>query len=105
MFLSVAFILGAGRRAQIGLAVVKAIAINMIDNHIIGDFEHLTVHVEFAPFAPSVNPMSRVERRAALDGEPFTLGKANIIIRIDDGVLSPCQRYPAKGIAVANPPI
>ena len=105
MFLSVAFVLGAGRRAQIGPAVVKAVMVNMIHKHIIGDFEHLAVHVEFAPFAPSVNPTSRVERRAALDGKPFTFGKPKIIIRIDDGVLSPRQRYPAKGIAVANPPI
>jgi len=51
------------------------------------------------------NRANRVEGRAAFGGKPFEFGEPKIIIRIDNGVLSLRQRYPAEGVPVANPPI
>jgi len=79
--------------------------IDVIDQHIIGDFAYLAMHEVTASFACSVFPMSRVVRRAPLDRKPFMFGESKIIIRIDDGVLSLCQRYPAKSVAVAQAPV
>ena len=106
MFLSVAYVLSSGRRAEIGLAIVKTVVIDMIDKHTIGNFAHLTMHIELTFFAVfGGNPANRVECRAAFDGVPFALGKPKIIIRIDDGELTLSKRYPAEGVAVANSPI
>ena len=64
------------------------------------------MHVELTLFALfGINPANRVEGRAAFDGVPFAFGKPKIIIQIDDGELTLGQQYPAKAIAVANPPI
>lgn len=90
---------------QVGFAVIKTVVVNMIDNHIIGGFEYRAVHGKPVPFAFYKNRANRVEGRAAIDNIPFTFGKPKIIIRIDDSVLAPRKQYPAKSIAVANPPI
>lgn len=105
IFLSIAYILGAGRRAKIGLAIIKTILVNVIDKHIIRNFDYLTVHADTITFAPIPNRASRVECRAAPDNKPFVFGKPKIIIRIDDGVLALCKRYPAEGVAVAQAPV
>ena len=103
--LSVAYVLREGGRAQIGLAIIKTVVIDVIDQHIIGDFAYLAVHEVPASFARSVNPISRVERRAALGGKPFISGEPEEIVRIDEGELALSQRYPAERIAVPNAPI
>jgi hypothetical protein len=36
---------------------------------------------------------------------PFVLAQTLVILRVNDGVFAACQRNPAKGIAIANPPI
>ena len=79
--------------------------IDVIDKHIIGDFDYLTVHADTITFDPSVNRAGRVECRAALGGEPFMFGESKIIIRIDDSVLALGKRYPAEGVAVAQAPV
>jgi len=68
------YVLREGGWAEIGLAIIKTVVIDVIDQHIIGDFAYLAMHEVTASFACSVNPMSRVVRRAALDGEPFEFG-------------------------------
>lgn len=99
-------VLSDGCRAEIGLAIIKTILVNMIDIHIIWDFKHLSVHVVPALFAIFVdNRANSVEGQTAFGGEPFAFGEPKIIIRIDDGVLVPRQRYPAEGIAVVKPSI
>ena len=98
-------VLSDGSRAQIGLAVVKAVAVNMIDKLIIGGSAYFAVHVEPVSFAPFSGRANRVEGRAAFGGEPFMSGEAKIIIRIDDGELALGQGYPAEWIAVPKPPI
>ena len=94
--LSVVSVLSGGGRAQVGLAVVKAVVVDVIDNHIIGDSEHFAVHGEPVPFALFENRANRIEGRAAFYGVPIALGEPEIIVRIDDGVLALGQRYPAE---------
>jgi hypothetical protein len=43
--LSIALVLDAGGRAQIGFSIVEAITVDVIDEHIIGNREYLPVHV------------------------------------------------------------
>lgn len=105
-FPSVALVLSARSWAQIGFSIVQPIAVDMIDEHVIGDFEHLAVQVEPVPFAfLRNNRMNRVKGRAAFDRKPFVSGKPEEIIRIDEGVLALGQSYPAERIAVPKPPI
>jgi len=49
--LSVAYILSAGGRAEIRLAIVETVPVNVIDDHAVRDLEHLAVHAEPIPFA------------------------------------------------------
>ena len=104
-FLSVVHVLCEGGWAEIGLAIIKPVVIDVIDQHIIGNFAYLAMHEVTASFACSVDPMSRVVRRAPLGGEPLEFGKSKIIIRIDDGVLALGKRYPAEGVAVSDSPV
>jgi hypothetical protein len=72
IFLSVAYVLGLSCGAEIGLSVIKAVAVNMIDVHIIRDLEYNAVHVGAVPFAFfGYNTSDGVEGSAALDGVPF----------------------------------
>lgn len=107
MFPTVTHILGMGRRSEIGLPVVQTVAVNMIDKHIIGDFEHFAVHHKPKSFAVSVDDSADcVEGIAApLDGVPFVSGKVRIIVRIHYRVLPLTQRHPVERIAVSNPAI
>jgi len=49
--------------------------------------------------------VNRVEGRGTFDGVPFAFGKPKIIIRIDDGVFTSRERYPAERVAVPNQPV
>ena len=100
-----AYVLREGGRAEIGLAIIKTVVIDVIDQHIIGDFAYLAMHEVHASFARWANPTSRVVRRAALGGKPFISAQAQEIIRIDEGELALGQWYPAERIAVPNAPI
>jgi hypothetical protein len=77
----------------------------MIDKPIIVNFEHLAVHVEPIPFTPFENRMNRIKGRTASGCVPFAFVEPGIIIRIDDGVLTLGQRYPAEGVPVAQAPV
>ena len=106
MFLSVAYVLGGGCRAEIGLAIVKTVMVNMIYKHTIGDFDYFAVHIELALFTLfGINPANCVKGRTTLDSVPFAFGKPKIIIRIDDGELTLTQRYPAESVPVPQAPI
>ena len=87
------YVLGAGCWTQIGLAIIETVVIDVIDEHVVGHFAYFAVHVVPASLARWVNPMSRVEGRAALGGEPFAPGKREVVVRIDDGELALGQAY------------
>lgn len=106
VFPTVTHILGMGRRSEIGLPVVQTVAVNMIDEHIIGDFEHFAVHHKPKSFAVSGDDSADcVEGEAAPHGVPFVSGKVRIIVRIHNRVLPLTQRHPVERIAVSNPAI
>ena len=103
---AVTHILGMGRRPEIGFPVVQAIAVNMIDEHIIGDFEHFAVHHKPKSFAVFGDDSADcVEGEAAPHGVPFVSGKVRIIVRIHYRVLPLAQRHPVERIPVSNPAI
>ena len=104
VFPTVTHILGMGRRSEIGLPVVQTVAVNMIDEHIVGDFEHFAVHLKLKSFAVSIDDSADcVEGIAAtLDGVPFVSGKVRIIVRVHYRVLPLTQRHPVERIPVSN---
>ena len=104
--LSVVCVLGFGYWAEIGLAIVEAIVIDMIDERIIGDLAYFAVHIEAAFLALcGDNRANRVAGQAASGGKPFVFGKPKEVVRIDEGVFALGQQYPAERIAVPEPPI
>lgn len=72
----------------------------------IGCFDNLAVHKEHRAIATFGRLCAHsVVTAGPADYVPFVHGQTPVILRIDDSVLAPRQRYPAEGIAVANPAI
>jgi len=99
--------LRGGGRAKIGLSIVKAVAIDVIHEHIVWYFKYLAVHVELAFCAVSglYGTYSVVATAGPAGGIPFMLGQAPVIVGIDDCILALGQRDSAEGVPVANPSI
>lgn len=64
------------------------------------------MHLDMLPLASGdVDPADGIVGVLDLVGVPFVLIQSREVPGIDDGVLSLCQRYPAKSIAETNPAI
>lgn len=88
------------------LSVVQAVAIGMVHDHIVRDFEYLAVHGKLALFSVlGRDSPGGVKSAAHFCDVPFVFDQVGVIVGVDDGVLALTQWYPAKGIAVPNPPI
>ena len=78
----------------------------MIDVKMAGRIDNLTVHLNGYPFF-CADPFAPgdIIRIPELLCMPFVLVQSRVVVRIDDGVSSLGQRYPAKSIAVTDPSI
>ena len=94
-------------RAQIRLAVVQAVMVDVVAAHAVRDIDNQVVHIgvssrlffavgQGADGVPCVHTFLCV---------PFIPAQAFIIFRVDDGEFPPCQRDFSKGIAVADSPV
>lgn len=94
-------------RAKIGISIIKAVAINMIYEHIVRYFKYLAVHVEpaFGAVFDFHCTYSVVATFTSPGGVPFILRQAPVIVRINDCKLALSQRDSAEGVAVAQAPV
>ena len=107
VFRPVPNILCGSSRAKICRSIIKAVAVDMIYEHIVRYFKYLAVHVE-PPFGAVFGfhcTYSVVATFTSPGGIPFILRQAPVIVGIDDCILALCERDSAEGIAIAQAPI
>ena len=105
-FCLIAVILSLSGRTQIGISIIQAVAIDVIHEQMVGEFAYLTMHEYLATF--SIFGFDRtysVRTFSFCSYVPFVFRQAPVIVRVDDCILALRQRYPAEGVAVANPPV
>ena len=93
-----------GGGPEIGLAIVEAVAVDMVALEAVGNIGNLAMHTDcFSPFA--------FFGRGGPDGikfivnsrsGPFILAQPVIVVRIDDGEFALGQGYLPEGVAVAQ---
>ena len=99
-------VLSGSRRAQVRLAIVQSLAINMVYEQMIGYFDYFTVHGDPLSFGVVDTPPTNCIIIAKMFGcTPFVPRQAPVIIGIDDCILALGQRDSAEGVAVAQAPI
>ena len=90
-------------RAEICLAIIERISIDMIDEHPLGHRTNQIMHTDrHLPGAFAGLVQDRAFGVAGTRAVPFMLVEALEIVRIDDGVFSAGQFDPAKGVAVPH---
>ena len=93
-------------RSQVRFAIIEAFMVDMIDVKMVGRVENLAVHLNMLPLVFSqMNPPDGIIGVFALICVPFVFVQALEILRIDDGVFALSERYPPKGVAVAQPTV
>lgn len=100
-------VLCAGGEAEVGLAVVEAVVVNMVDEHSDGMVHYLAVHVnilDFSFFAARGVSLG-VKSGGEFCGVPVVFYQTGIIFGVNDGEFASREGYAAKGVAEANPPI
>ena len=99
-------VLGRSRRSQICLPILQTIAIYMVHQHTVRDFEYLPMHSKRTSFPVLVpNRSGSVKSIAVAPSVPSVFGQIRVIVAVHDGIFVLGQRYPPKGIAVTDPPI
>jgi hypothetical protein len=95
-----------GSRAEICLSIVQAVAIDMVNKHIVRDFEYRAVHRKVSvSYTIDGGPSTCVKCFAVGIGVPFVSGEMPVIIWVYECIFTSRQPNSAEGIAVANPPI
>ena len=78
----------------------------MVNKQMVGNPAYLTVHKYLTLFSIFVfNMAGGVKIPALFDCVPFVFRQPSVIVGIDYCVFTLCQRYPAEGVAVAQPPV
>ncbi len=106
VFASVLDVLGNSSWSQICLSIIQAVAVNVVNNHIMRDLEYTTVHgkLTLSSVSGSDTPCG-IKSSAHFDGTPSVFGELAVIIGVNDGILTLGQGYAAEGVAVAEPAI
>lgn len=103
---TVAHVLRWRRGSQVGLAIVPAFLIDVIDQQALARREHLPVHGDPPALAIAQRDgTGRIVRPSATRDVPFVLGQSRIVVGIDDGVFPLGQRYPSEGVPMPEPAI
>jgi len=91
--------------AEVGLAIVEAIVVDVVAKHAGRDVDHEMVHLEvFAFFLLAVGQrVDGVPGVRALVGVPFDPAETVVVFGIDDGGLALGQRDTPEWVAVAHP--
>lgn len=101
------YVLGMCSRAEVCLAVVKAIMVDVVAVKTIGKVENEVVHTEIFPFlffavCERVNSIASVSTNIKM---PFVFAYSGIIFWVNDGEFALAQRYSPKGVPVSQPTI
>lgn len=100
-------VLGVGCGAEICLAIVEAVAVNVVAEHTIRNINDQIVHLEILSWCV-LSVRQRVDGIAsswAFLDVPFVLHQPVVIFGVNYGEFSPCQRYFSERIAEADSPI
>lgn len=100
-------VLCAGGEAEVGLSVVEAVVVNMVDEQAGGVVHYLAVHVNIfgLSFFVARGVSLGVKSGGEFCGVPIILYQARVIFGVNDGEFASREGYAAKGVAEANPPI
>jgi len=106
-FSSVPDVLRVRGGAQVGLAIVEAVMVDVVGEHAGRHVDDHVVHLEvFAFFFLAVGErMHGVPGVRALVGVPFDRSQPLVVLGIDDGELALRQRDSPEGVAIAQPAI
>ena len=101
---SVLGVLGGSGGAEICLAIVPAVMIDVVDEEVVRDVDDFSVHGNCQPLLQGRRPLAPygVMRTISPAGVPFVPADALVIVRIDDGELSLREGDPAESVAVAQ---
>jgi len=79
--------------AEVGVAVVQAVVVDVVNDEMVGDVGDLAVHFDaFAVFFSN-----GVVIFISAFGEPGILAQDGIVFGVDDGELAAGERYEARG--------
>mgnify|MGYP001124776718 CR=1 FL=1 len=103
VFGAVSDILGVGCRTEVCLAVIEAVAVDMVNKHIVRDIYYPAVHGNLTLFSGFGSYGSGgVEGSAYFDCTPFVFADAAVVVRVNNGVFSLGQWYSAEGVSIAD---
>ena len=92
--------------SQVRFAIIVAVMVDMIDEKTVGRVENLSVHLDMLRLVfTEIDAPAGIISVFALNSVPFVFIQSLEIFRVDDCVLSLCQRYLAEGVAVAGPAV
>lgn len=103
----VACVLKVCCEAEIGSAVVKGVAIDMIDEEMVGGVDDETVHHQgrAMSFAGAAGEAGGVECTAIRLGIPLAANETVVVGRVNDCVLALREGDTSEGAAIAKPAI
>ncbi len=89
--------------SEVGLSIVEAVMVYMVNEKMVGRVDNLTVHLNRPPlvFADPLTP-GGIICIFELFGMPFVLAQALVIFGVHYGVLALSEWYSAEGVAVVD---
>ena len=101
-FFRVAVVLGAGGWAQVGLSIVEAVMIDVVNDAAGRDFYDTAVHVNRGRCFSCGGIALGVRSVAVFSNMPSVFAELFVIFGVNDGKPALCQGYAAERIAVAE---
>ena len=100
----VARVIGLRCNPQVGLSVVQAVMIDMVDNHPFRDIQNYSVHHYCQPFFPFAGPLPShgIKCIAVLRRVPFVFIEPFVVIRVDDCIFALRKADSPEWIAIAQ---
>lgn len=83
-FLCVAVVLCAGGRAKVGLSIVQAVMVDVVDYVAVGDLQNLPVHVDWSSIFSRRGVALCIVSVSVFSQVPFVFIELLEIVRIDD---------------------
>ena len=101
---AVSVVLCACCGAEVCLSIVQAVMIYVVNEHVVGDFEDLAVHLDDDSLAVflEVGVADGVKGACASGDMPFVFAERFVVVGVNYGVFGLGQAYAAEGIAEAE---
>jgi len=100
----VSCVVGGRGGAEVGLAIVPAVMIDVVDKQVVRHVDYFAVHRYVQPLFQFRRPLTSygVIRTLPWGGVPFVFADAFVVVRVNDGVFALREWYPAESVAVAQ---